>query len=249
MKSHISILALIAVLPFGASGQDRRVLPLRDTPVGGVAGITVGESKMPEFKPIRPPGGAPNVVIVLLDDVGRVLNARPSIVGDRKRFTFRAGAIRMPEDIIRTTFNRSYEITCEIEVPENGKAEGVIVAAGGYFAGLSLYLQEGRPKFTYNYFGSKYTTIEGQEPLKPGKAVVRYEFAYDAGGLGKGGVAKLFVNDKQVAEGKIDATVPLAFTADETLDVGLDTGTPAADTYEGTFPFTGAIQQVTFELK
>ncbi|MGH6797362.1 MAG: arylsulfatase, partial [Roseiarcus sp.] len=134
------------------------------------------------------------------------------------------------------------------DIPAKG-ADGVIVAAGGYFAGLSLYVQHGKPKFTYNYFGSKYTTLEGKETLAPGKHLLRYEFAYDGGGLGKGGDAKLYANDALVAEARIDATVPLGFTADETLDVGLDTGTPAADTYEGTFPFTGKIGTVTFNLK
>jgi arylsulfatase len=61
-------------------------------------------------------------------------------------------------------------------------------------------------------------------------------------------VAKLYANDVLVAETRIDATVPLGFSADETLDVGIDTGTPAADTYEGTFPFTGKIGTVTFKL-
>jgi len=189
--------------------------------------------------------------VLPLDDRGpaRIVNARPTIIGDRTTFSFRAGAVRMPEDIIRTTFNRSYQITGEIVVPEQGKAEGVILTAGGYFAGFSFYLQDGKPKFTYNYFGSKYTTLAGKEPLKPGKATVRFEFAYDGGGLGKGGNTKLFVNDQPVAEGRIEATVPLGFTADETLDVGMDTGTPGADTYEGAFPFTGTIEKVTIELK
>jgi len=185
-----------------------------------------------------------------LDDRGpaRVVGARPTIVGDRTSFGFRAGSIRMPEDIVRATFNRSYSITADTEIPAKG-AEGVVVAAGGYFAGFSLYVQQGKPKFTYNYFGSKYTTLEGKQTLAPGKTVLRYEFAYDGGGLGKGGMARLYANDALVAEGRIEATVPLGFTADETLDVGIDTGTPAADTYEGAFPFTGKIGTVTFNLK
>jgi len=73
-------------------------------------------------------------------------------------------------------------------------------------------------------------------------------FSYDGGGLGKGGTAKLFTNNNLVAEGKIQATVPLGFSADETLDVGEDTGTPSAD-YECPFRFTGKIGKVTVELK
>jgi arylsulfatase A-like enzyme len=206
--------------------------------------------KLQELKELFLVEAARNQVLPL-DDRGpnRIVGARPTIIGDRTSFSFREGAIRLPEDIVRTTFNRSYAITGAIDVPPKGDSQGVIVTAGGYFGGFSLYLKDSRPHFTYNYFGSKYTTLAGQEKLPPGKTTVRYEFAYDGGGLGKGGQAKLFVNDKLVAGGRIDATVPLGFTADETLDIGMDTGTPGADTYEGTFPFTGKIEQVTFDLK
>jgi hypothetical protein len=186
-----------------------------------------------------------------LDDRGpsRVVNARPSILGDRTTITFGPGPTRMPEDIIRSSFNRSYALTADIEGAGSRPVEGVVFAAGGYFAGLSLYVQNGHLEFTYNYFGSKYTTIEAKERLPAGKVNVRYEFDYDGGGLGKGGTARLLINGRLVAEGRLDATVPLGFTADETFDVGMDTGTPATDTYEGTFPFTGKIDKVTLTLQ
>ena len=189
--------------------------------------------------------------VLPLDDRGpnRIVGSgRPSLVGDRTSFTLGAGAVRMPEDMIRSTFNRSYTITASARIPAEVEAKGVLLAAGGYFGGLSLYAKDGRPHFTYNYFGSEYTTVAGQENLPAGPVTVRYEFAYDGGGLGKGGTGKLFVNDKMVAEGKIPATVPLGFSADETLDVGEDTGTPSAE-YECPFRFSGKIGQVKVELK
>jgi arylsulfatase len=189
--------------------------------------------------------------VLPLDDRGpnRIVGSgRPSVVGDRTSFTLGAGAVRMPEDMIRTTFNRSYTITASVRTPEGGEASGVLLAAGGYFGGLSLYVKEGRPHFTYNYFGSEYTTIAGKEKLPAGAVTVRYEFAYDGGGLGKGGTARLFVNDTLAAEGKLPATVPLGFSADETLDVGEDTGTPSAD-YACPFQFTGKVNKVAVELK
>ena len=57
------------------------------------------------------------------------------------------------------------------------------------------------------------------------------EFAYDGGGLGKGGNATLYVDGEKVGEGRVDATVPMVFSADETCDVGSDTGTPVTDDY------------------
>jgi hypothetical protein len=186
-----------------------------------------------------------------LDDRGpaRSVNARPTIMGDRTSISLEAGAIRMPEDIIRSTFNRSYSIAADFDPCDSGATEGVLFAAGGYFAGLSLYIQDGRPTFTYNYFGSTYTTIVGADPLPAVRTSLSLEFDYDGGGLGKGGLARLLVNDSEVGQARIEATVPLGFSADEGIDVGMDTGTPAADTYHDAFPFTGSIEMVTIALR
>ena len=58
------------------------------------------------------------------------------------------------------------------------------------------------------------------------------------------------VPGKQVAQGKIDRTVPTRFSADETLDVGEDTGTPVVEDYVGKMPFkfTGDLKKVVIEL-
>ena len=57
------------------------------------------------------------------------------------------------------------------------------------------------------------------------------EFTYDGGGVGKGGDVALFVDGEQVGEGRVDGTVPMVFSADETTDVGSDTATPVSDDY------------------
>lgn len=186
-----------------------------------------------------------------LDDRGpaRIVNARPSLLDGRNSFTLRAGAVRIPEDLVRSTFNRSFNIVADIDLTDADKVDGVITTAGGYFGGFSLFVKDGKPMYTYNYFGAKYTTVAGEKPLPAGPVTLRYEFTYDGGGLGKGGTGTLFVNDQQVAQAHIEKTVPLGFSADETLDVGIDTGTPGSDLYEGTFPFGATIKTVTFSLK
>ncbi|MCV7077220.1 arylsulfatase [Mycobacterium szulgai] len=186
-----------------------------------------------------------------LDDRGpiRAMGARPTILGERSAISFGQGAIRMPEDIIRSAFNRSYSITAAIDTPGGTVVEGVLLAAGGYFAGLSLYVQNGLPHFTYNYFGSEYTTVTATELLPAGEATVAIEFDYDGGGLGKGGVVRLLLNDRPVGESRIERTVPFGFSADEGIDIGMDGGTPAADTYDSTFPFNSTINEVTIQLR
>ncbi len=78
------------------------------------------------------------------------------------------------------------------------------------------------------------------------------DFEYDGGGLGKGGTAVLSVNGKTVAEGRIEKTQPLFFSADETADVGLDNQTPVAEGIgigRDETRFTGKIRKVTVELR
>ena len=69
--------------------------------------------------------------------------------------------------------------------------------------------------------------------------MLRGEFAYDGGGIGKGATLSLFVNDQKVGEARMAATHPLSLGLGGALDVGMDTGAPADDAYQAPFPFTG----------
>ncbi len=86
-------------------------------------------------------------------------------------------------------------------------------------------------------------------PVERRKHGIRFEFAYDDGGVGKGGTGTLYVNGKNVATGRIDQTQCCAFSADEGADVGADEGTPVTEAYQVPFKFTGKINSVTIELK
>jgi hypothetical protein len=52
-----------------------------------------------------------------------------------------------------------------------------------------------------------------------------------------------------VGEGRIDKTVPVYFSTDDTFDVGEDWGTPVSATYKPPFRFTGTLKKVTLEAK
>jgi arylsulfatase len=144
--------------------------------------------------------------------------------------------------------NKSFSITAEVEVPQTG-VEGVILAQGGAFGGLSLYAKGGKAKFAYNMLGLKITTIEAGEKIPAGKHQVRMEFAYDGGGLAKGGNVTLFYDGRKVGEGRIERTVPMVFSADETTDVGRESGTPVSPDYSRpTSVFTGKIHWVQIDL-
>ena len=114
---------------------------------------------------------------------------------------------------------------------------------------MSLYTKNGKVKFAYNFFGLETFTIEAGQPIPAGKHQVRMEFAYDGGGLGKGGNVSLYYDGKKVGEGRINRTVPMAFSADETTDVGRDTGTPVSKDYTvASSHFTGKVKWVQIDL-
>ncbi len=144
--------------------------------------------------------------------------------------------------------NKSFAITSEIEVPEGG-AHGTIVAQGGAFGGWSVYAHLGKPAFCYNLFGLEQFKVYGEDQIPEGEHQVRVEFTYDGGGVGKGGTAKLFVDGSQVGEGRVDNTVPMAFSADETTDVGTDSATPVTDDLTPKdVTFTGRVKWVQIDL-
>ena len=165
---------------------------------------------------------------------------------NRTKFSYYAGVTRLPETAAPNTKNRSHRISAVIEMPEKG-GEGVIVAEGGKSAGFALYVQDGKLVYHYNWFERERTNLVSNIPLPAGKSTVTMEFAYDGGGLGKGGEATIAINAKVVGRARINNTVAGRFGID-TFGVGSDTGSPVTDTYKPPFPFTGKIDRVDVEL-
>ena len=56
------------------------------------------------------------------------------------------------------------------------------------------------------------------------------------------------MNGKKVGEGRVDKTVPGRFSADETFDMGVDTGSPVSTAYKSPNPFTGKLKKVAIDL-
>lgn len=184
-----------------------------------------------------------------LERMNAVLVGRPDLMAGRTSLTVFQGMVGMTENVFINTKNRSHSITAEITVPKGG-ANGVILAQAGRFGGWSLYVKDGKPHYTYNFLGLSASKVVASKVLPEGQVTLRYEFAYDGGGFGKGGTGVITVNGEKVAEGRIERTQPFAFSADEGGDVGEDGETPVTDDYpQGDNKFTGKIQQVTIELK
>jgi len=175
---------------------------------------------------------------------------RPDLMAGRTSLVLAEGMTGMTENVFLDVKNKSKTIIAEVEVPQGG-ANGAILVQGGRFGGWALYVKDGVPAYDYNFLGLQRTTIVGTSPLAPGVATIRFAFAYDGGGPGKGGTGTLYVNDQKVAEGRIERTQPTFFSGDDTADVGIDLGTPVVEAIgsEARSRFTGEIPRVTIEVK
>jgi len=115
-----------------------------------------------------------------------------------------------------------------------------------------LFVMDGKPEFDYALSQQpqhKYR-VTSNEKLAPGKHTIKLDFKYDGPGFGKSGTGTLSVDGKQVAQGKIERTILVRFSLDETFDIAEDTGTPVVEDYVNKMPFkfTGEIKKVVIEL-
>ncbi|MSR62928.1 MAG: arylsulfatase [Planctomycetes bacterium] len=176
---------------------------------------------------------------------------RPSLTRGRNTFTYYPGTTRVPEGSAPDMKNKSFTVTAEVEIPEGG-ADGVLVTQGGRFGGWGLLIMDGKPEYVHSFSQQKQHKyrVSSAEKLAPGKHTLGFDFKYDGPGMGKSGTGTLTVDGKQVAQGKIERTIPLRFSLDETFDVGLDTGTPVVEDYVDKMPFefTGTLEKVVIVL-
>jgi arylsulfatase len=124
----------------------------------------------------------------------------------------------------------------------------LVVTQVGRFGGWALCLFDGKPTFQYNTVGVFNYTVMAKDKLAPGRHALLVSFDYDGGGVGKGGKVTLSVDDKPIAEGRIERTIPFRISLDETLDIGEDTGTPVSKDYTVPFHFTGKLNRVLVRI-
>jgi arylsulfatase len=211
--------------------------------------------KLAEMKALFMKEAEKNHALPIDDRVFERFNAElvnsPDLMAGRTSITLAEGMTGMTENVFLNIKNKSKTITAEIEVPEGKTPNGIIFTQGGRFGGWALYVKDGVPAYEYNFLGLQRFTVAATEKLKPGKSTIKFDFAYDGGGLGKGGTGTLYVNGQKVAEGRIERTQPSVFSADETADVGIDLATPVVEAIgsEAKSKFTGRIPKVTIEVK
>ena len=188
-----------------------------------------------------------------LDDtrLSREISDKPSYNPGRTEYVYTGEIANIPypgpggaPDLL----NRSYTITADIEVPQDG-GEGMLVTDGGRYGGYGFYLLKGQPVFTWNLAQLAIVKWQGKEALAPGKHALEFDWKYDGPGFGKGGTGTLKVDGKVADSHPMPHSPPLVLPWDETFCVGVDTGTPVDDKdYQVPFRFTGKINKLTVKL-
>jgi len=217
--------------------------------------------KMREMEALFWSEAAKNQALPLFGGLAALWGVTPPPDPGPKRATFYPGVENVAQGMIPQVYNRSFSITAEVEIARNWclfslcyGAEGVIVANASFLGGFSLYVQGGKLRYTYSFVGVEVSDLVASERIPTGKVQVRYEFTADEPGkMATGGTHRLFVDGQQVAEGKLEHTVPLRFSGYAGLDIGRDNGLPVSPNkiyyLRAPFPFEGTIEQVVFEVQ
>ena len=184
----------------------------------------------------------------VIERVNAKMAGRPDLMGDRTSLTLGEGMKGMSENVFINIKNRSVTLTADVDIPQGG-ANGVILAQGGRVGGFSLYFKGGKPMYAYNYLAWSDSSSPRRRRCRPASRRFVWSLRMTAAASGKGGVATIFVNGKPVAQGRVEKTQPMIFSADETADVGVDEAMPVTEDYQkGDNGFTGRIHQVNISV-
>lgn len=174
------------------------------------------------------------------------LHPEDAIGSPYRSWVFDQNTRRMPEFSAPGLGKKSNKVVVDMEVGTN--ASGVIYALGGDGGGITLFMEDGRLIHEYNMLIIERYTVEGKAKLSPGKH--RVEVTTTIAKPGASATIVINVDSELYASGEVARTVPAAFTASETFDVGMDLGGSVSMRYhnKAPFKFNGKINKVKVDL-
>jgi len=164
-------------------------------------------------------------------------------------WVFDATTTRMPEFTAPGLGRESNHVSIDAEIgPE---ASGVLYALGGASGGLTLFMDKGHLVYEYNMMIIERYQARAKEKLGPGKYKIEVITTLTEKRPLSPAEVVLKVDGQEVARTTVKRTVPAAFTASETFDVGVDLGSPVSLYYfdRTPFPFTGKIDKMAVKLE
>jgi arylsulfatase len=182
----------------------------------------------------------------------RLAEERPVIAKDRDRYVYYPGTQEVPANSAPRILNRPHTITAVVDIPKGG-AEGVLVSQGGVDGGFTFFVKGGKLRYTYNYVAEQRFEVVSDGSVPTGRHALSFEFeptgeAEPLKGKGTPGIAKLFVDGKQIGEGELPVTIPIAMGLASGVSVGADAGAPVTEEYEPPFAFTGTIERIVYDI-
>ncbi|HEX3004116.1 MAG TPA: arylsulfatase [Angustibacter sp.] len=166
---------------------------------------------------------------------------RPGTVHARREYVYYPPLAHIPADAAPALGGRSWTITAEVDVPDEGGA-GVLYARGSHNVGHSFFVKDAALQFEYNALGTRHRAA-GPVELGPGAHELVARFDRE----GAGGMLTLACDGADVASIAIPRLVRMLGSTG--LDVGRDALSPVTDEYEAPFPFTGTIRRITFLIR
>ena len=167
---------------------------------------------------------------------------------DRKHIVLYPGVTQLFSQSAPNLRSTTFSLTADVEIPNDG-ADGVLLADGGRFGGISFFIQNGKLNFVHNN-GNEKTVITSSKNVPSGKIKLRLDFTPNAPKYASSADASLYINDEKVGEGKFKLKFGILYFAyDEGFDVGKDSNTEVSDTYKVPFNFKGKLNKITIDIK
>ncbi len=180
---------------------------------------------------------------------------RPFPFAGKKTVTYNSGVSRLSALIAPDLNSQMRKIVAVVHLPK-AETEGVILANGGRWNGFSIYVKDGHVVCESDGFTPTHRKLVSSEVLPAGRVEIVFELEKNPWAQKDGGpisapsedgrLGRLYINGKPAGENRF---ISFGSLAHETLDIGIDTGTPVSDAYSVPFAFTGQIEKVTVELQ
>lgn len=182
-----------------------------------------------------------------------VQESRPRASLPRDTYVFYPDAASVNQFATVNLISRAnYTITAHADIPEGG-AEGVLLAQGGMYGGWSLFMQNNRLVYAFNYLQIEEYIVQSDVEVPAGEVTLSLEFEATGesdvpNGKGMPGVGRLFINGEQVAEKELPENVVVIYSSTEGIDCGRDPLTAVSKRYEAPYAFTGHLEKVTIDV-